>query len=168
MKIKGLLPAALAALLAVAIPIVVRANGSDTTITITISGPAVAIDIEVEPAEWAIESVQLNSSYTKDFTLVNRGSVRVDTTIAGTDAEGSGYRWQLGVFPGNNIYEIEYDIEGFGGTGNVTTTPTSFVQDLQKNHDKHFSLTVKTPLSGDSPGGGEAIQAIVTIHAVQG
>ena len=55
-----------------------------------------------------------------------------------------------------------------GGTGNVTTTPTSFVQDLKKDHSKHFSLTVKTPSSGDSPGGGEAIQAIVTIHAVQG
>ena len=167
MKIKGLLPVALAAVLAVAIPIVVRA-ANDATITITMSGPVVAINIEAEPAEWAIESVQLNSSYAKNFTLVNRGSVKVDTTIAGTDAEGSGYRWQLGVFPGNNIYEIEYDIEGFGGMGNVTTTPTSFVQDLQKNHDKHFSLTVKTPSSGDSPGGGEAIQAIVTIHAVQG
>ena len=164
---KGLLPVALAAVLAVAIPIVARAN-NDTTISFTMSGPAVAIDIEVEPAEWAIESVQINSSYAKNFTLVNRGSVKVDTTIAGTDAEGSGYRWQLGTFPGNNIYEIEYNIEGFGVTGNITTIPTSFVQDLKKDHSKNFSLTVKTPSSGDSPGGGEAIQAIVTIHAVQG
>jgi hypothetical protein len=115
MKTKGLLPVVLTAMLAVAIPLVARAN-NDATITITMSGPAVAIDIEVEPAEWAIESVQLNSSYAKDFTLVNRGSVKVDTTIAGTDAEGFGYRWRLRTFSGNNTYEIEYNIEGFGGT----------------------------------------------------
>lgn len=167
MKIKGLLPVALAALLAVVIPVVAQAK-NDATITITMSGPAVAIDIEVEPAEWVIESVQLNSSYAKDFTLVNRGSVKVDTTIAGTDAEGSGYRWRLRTFPGNNSYEIEYDIEGFGGTGNVTTTPTDFMQDLEEGQSKSFSLTVKTPSSGESPGGGEAIQTIMTIHAVQG
>jgi len=167
MKIKGLLPIVLAAVLAVAIPLVALAN-DDATITITMSGPAVAIDIEVEPAEWAIESVQLNSSYAKDFRLVNHGSVRVDTTIVGTDAEGSGYRWRLRAFSGNNMYEIEYDIEGFGGTGNVTMIPTDFVLDLEGGQSKNFSLTVKTPSSGDSPGGGEAIQAIVTIHAVQG
>ena len=167
MKIKGLLPVALAALLAMAIPLVALA-GNDATITITMSGPSVAIDIEVEPAEWVIDSVQLNSSYANDFTLINRGSVRVDTTIAGTDAEGSGYRWRLRAFPGNNAYEIEYDIEGFGGTGNVSIIPTDFVQDLEEGQSKDFSLTVKTPSSGDSPGGGEAIQATVTIHAVQG
>ncbi len=161
------LPTVLTALLAVAIPFVVRA-ANDATITITMSGPAVAIDIQVEPAEWEIESVQLNSSYTKDFTLLNRGSVRVDTTILGTDAEGTGYRWRLRTSPGNNTYEIEYDIDGFGGIGNVTTTPADFVQNLEKNHSMDFSLTVKTPTSGDSPGGGESIQAIVTIHAVQG
>ncbi len=164
---KGLLPVALAAVLAVAIPIMAQA-ASDATITITMSGPAVAINIEVEPAEWAIESVQLNSSYAKNFTLVNHGSVKVDTTIAGTDAEGSGYRWRLRTLPGNNMYEIEYDVEGPGGTGNVTTTPADFVQDLEEGESRDFSLTVKTPSSGDSPGGGEAIQAIVTIHAVQG
>ena len=167
MKRKGLLPVLLVAVLAVAIPITVQA-ANNATITITMSGPTVAIDIEVEPAEWAIDSVQLNSSYTKDFTLVNHSSVRVDTTIAGTDAEGSGYRWRLRGFPGNNAYEIEYDIEGFGGDGNVTTTPTDFVQDLEEGQSKDFSLTVKTPSSGDSPGGGEALQATVTIHAVQG
>ena len=167
MKIKVFLPVALATMLAVALPIVALAD-NDATITITMSGPAVAIDIEVEPAEWAIESVQLNSSYAKDFTLVNRGSVKIDTTIVGTDAEGSGYRWRLRAFPGNNMYEIEYDIEGFGGTGNVTMIPTDFVQDLEEGHSKNFSLTVKTPSSGDSPGGGETIQAIVTIHVVQG
>jgi hypothetical protein len=167
MKRKGLLPVVLLAVLAVAIPIAARA-ANDATITITMSGPTVAIDIEVEPAEWSIESVQLNSSYTKDFTLVNHSSVRIDTTIAGTDAEGSGYRWRLRGFPGNNAYEIEYDIEGFGGDGNVTTTPTDFVQNLEQDQSKNFSLTVRTPSSGDSPGGGEALQAIVTIHAVQG
>ena len=167
MKIRGLLPVVLVAVLALSIPIVALAN-NEATITITMSGPAVAIDIEVEPAEWEIESVQLNTSYIKDFTLINRGSVSVDTTIAGTDAEGSGYRWRLRTLPGNNIYEIEYDIEGIGGTGNVTTAPTDFVQDLGEDQSKDFSLTVKTPTSGDSPGGGEAVQAIVTIHAVQG
>jgi hypothetical protein len=167
MKRKGLLPVVLVAVLAVAIPITVRA-ANDATITITMSGPAVAIDIEVEPAEWTIDSVRLNSSYTKDFTLVNHSSVRIDTTIAGTDAEGSGYRWRLRAFPGNNAYEIEYDIEGFGGDGNVTTTPTDFAQDLEEGQSKNFSLTVKTPSSGDSPRGGEALQATVTIHAVQG
>ena len=158
---------ALVAILAVALPIVALAN-SDAVITITMSGPAVAIDIEVEPAEWEIEAVQLNSSYTKDFTLINRGSVRVDTTIVGTDAEGSGYRWQLCTLTGHNMYEIEFDIEGSGGTGNATLVPTDFVRDLEDSQSKNFSLTVKTPSSGDSPGGGEAIQAIVTIHAVQG
>ena len=167
MKAKGLLLTALVALIALSIPIVALA-GSDATITITMSGPAVAIDIEVTPAEWQIESVELNSSYLKDFTLVNRGSVKVDTTIMGTNAEGSGYRWWLGTFPSYNQYEIEYDVEGTGGTGNVTTNPTDFVQDLGKNQSKRFSLTVKTPTSGDSPGAGESIEATVTIHAVQG
>ncbi|UCB42399.1 MAG: hypothetical protein JSV77_08015 [Dehalococcoidales bacterium] len=167
MKVKGLLLTALAAMIALSIPIVALA-GSDATITITMSGPSVAIDIEVTPAEWQIEAVELNSSYLKDFTLVNRGSVRVDTTIMGTNAEGNGYRWWLSTFPGNNMYEIEYDIEGFGGMGNVTTIPTEFVQDLYKNQSQHFSLTVKTPTSGGSPGAGESIQATVTIHAVQG
>jgi hypothetical protein len=167
MKIKGLLPVVLVAVLAAAVPVAARA-GSDATITITMSGPSVAINIKVEPTEWEIDSVQLNSSYAKDFTLINCGSVRVDTTIVGTNAEGSGYSWQLGTVPGNNVYEIEYDIEGYGGTGNVTRTATSFVQDLQTNHSKEFSLTLKTPSSGDSPGGGESIQATVTIHAVQG
>ncbi|HEY41509.1 MAG TPA: hypothetical protein G4O18_06580 [Dehalococcoidia bacterium] len=167
MKIKGLILLVLAATLAVAVPIAAQA-ANDATITITMSGPTVAIDIEVEPAEWSIESVQLNSSYTKDFTLVNHSSVRVDTTIAGTDAEGSGHRWRLRGFPSNNAYEIEYDIEGPGGDGNITTTPTDFVQDLAQDQSKNFSLTVKTPSSGDSPGGGEALQATVTIHAVQG
>ncbi|HEY32150.1 MAG TPA: hypothetical protein G4O10_03480 [Dehalococcoidia bacterium] len=167
MKIKGPLLIATAAVIALSIPIVALA-GSNASITITMSGPSVAIDIEVTPAEWQIEAVGLNSSYLKDFTLVNRGSVRVDTTIMGTNAEGTGYRWELGTFPGYNQYEIEYDIEGFGGTGNVTTTPTSFVQDLNKNQSERFSLTVKTPTSGSSPGAGESIQATVTIHAVQG
>ena len=154
-------------MLAVALPMVALAH-DDATITITMSGPAVAIGIEVEPAEWTIESVQLNSSYIKDFTLINLGSVRVDTTIAGTNAGGSGYRWILRAFPGDNMYEIEYDIEGSEGTGNVTTIPSDFMQDLEGGQSKKFSLTVKTPTSGDSPGGGEAVQAIVTIHAVQG
>lgn len=167
MKIKGLLLIALTAIIALSIPIVALA-GSDATITITMSGPAVAIDIEVTPEEWQIEAVDLNSSYLKDFTLVNRGSVRVDTTIMGTDAEGAGYRWRLGTSPGNNRYEIEYDIGGAGGTGNVTTTPTDFVQNLNKNQSKRFSLTVKTPTSGDLPGAGESIEATVAIHAVQG
>jgi len=166
-KAKGLLLTALVAVIALSIPIVALA-GSDATITITMSGPAVAIDIEVTPAEWQIDAVELNSSYLKDFTLVNRGSVKVDTTIMGINAEGSGYRWRLGTSPGNNQYEIEYDIEGAGGTGNVTTTPADFVQDLNKNQSKRFSLTVKTPTSGDLPGAGESVQAIVTIHAVQG
>lgn len=167
MKAKGLLLLALAAVIALSIPIVASA-GSDATITITMSGPAVAIDIEVTPAEWQIDSVTLNSSYLKDFKLINRGSVKVDTTIVGTNAEGSGYRWWLSTSPGRNQYEIEYAIEGFGGAGNVTTSPTDFVQDLNKNQSKRFSLTVKTPTSGDAPGAGESIEATVTIHAVQG
>ena len=167
MKVKALLLTALAALIALSIPIVALAD-DDATITITMSGPAVAIDIEVTPAEWQIEAVELNSSYLKDFTLVNRGSVRVDTTIMGTNAEGAGYRWRLGTYPGYNQYEIEYDIEGAGGMGNVTTTLTDFVQNLNRNQSERFSLTVKTPTSGDSPGAGESIQATVTIHAVQG
>ena len=167
MRIKGLSLIALAAVIVLSIPIVALA-GSDATITITMSGPAVAIDIEVTPDEWQIDPVELNSSYLKDFTLINRGSVKVDTTIMGTNAEGTGYRWWLGTFPGYNQYEIEYDIEGAGGTGNVATAPTDFVQDLSKNQSKRFSLTVKTPTSGDSPGAGESIEATVTIHAVQG
>jgi len=166
-KAKGLLLAALATIIALSIPIVALA-GSSATITITMSGPSVAIDIEVTPTDWQISPVALNSSYLKDFTLVNRGSVKVDTTIMGTNAEGSGYEWWLSLFPGYNQYEIEYDIEGDGGTGNVTTIPTNFVQDLTKNHSRRFSLTVKTPTDGDAPGMGQSIQATVTIHAVQG
>ena len=166
MKAKGFLFVALAAVIALSISIAALAN-DNATITINMSGPAVAIDIQVEPATWDIESVQLNSSYAKDFTLANRGSIRVDTTIVGTDAEGAGYHWSLGSLPGDNTYEIEYDIEGMGGTGNVITTPTDFVQNLRSDQSARFSLTIKTPSAGGAPGAGEAMRATVTIHAVQ-
>jgi len=167
MKAKRLLPVALAAVVALSIVPVVLAD-EEATITITMSGPAVAIDIEVAPTEWEIRPVELNSSYTRDFTLSNTGSVEVDTTIVGTDAEGDGYRWRLSMSPGHNSYEIEFDIEGPVGPGNVSKTPTDFVTGLEEDDSKRFALTVKTPSSGDSPGGGETLQATVTIHAVQG
>lgn len=144
---------------------------SNATITITMAGPAVVIDIvdiSAAPASWEIKPVQLNSSYSKAFTLTNSGNVRVDTTIVGTDASGSGYHWVLDDHTGNNQYIIEYNVEGQTGTYNVITTPVDFVQNLAVEQSKNFLLTVKTPTAGELPEAGEAMQATITIHAVKG
>ena len=143
---------------------------SNATITIKMAGPAVVIDIvdiSAAPASWEIKPVQLNSSYSKAFTLTNSGNVRVDTTIVGTDASGFGYHWVLDDHADNNQYIIEYDVEGETGTYNVVTTQADFVQNLAEGQSNNFLLTVKTPTSGDLPGAGEAMQATVTIHAVK-
>ena len=155
----------------VVLNIAIAYAASDAAITITMSGPAVIIDIvdiSAAPASWEIKPVQLNSSYSKAFTLTNSGNVIVDTTIVGTDASGSGYHWVLNDNTGNNQYIIEYDVEGQAGTNNVVTTPVDFVQNLAEEQSKNFLLTVKTPTAGDLPGAGEAMQATITIHAVKG
>ena len=108
---------------------------TDATITITMSGPTVIIDIvdiSAAPPTWEIKPVNLNSSYSKAFTLTNNGNVRVDTTIVGTDASGSGYHWELDDHIGENKYVIEYDVEGQTGTYNVVTSPVDFVQNLDE------------------------------------
>ena len=144
---------------------------TDATITITMSGPAIIIeivDISAAPPTWEIKPVNLNSSYSKAFTLTNNGNVRVDTTIVGTDASGSGYHWVLSDNTTNNQYEIEYTLEGQIGTFNVMTTPVAFIQDLNQGQSKNFLLNLKTPMTGDIPGVSESMQATVTIQAVKG
>lgn len=144
---------------------------TDTTITITMSGPTVVIDvvdISAAPATWGIKPVNPNSSYSKAFTLTNNGNVRVDTTIVGTDASGSGYHWVLADHAADNQYAIEYTVEGQVGTFNVVTTPVDFVQNLDEGQSRNFLLVLRAPASGDILGVGGAMQATVTIQAVGG
>jgi len=145
---------------------------TDATITITMSGPTAIIidvvDISAAPATWGIKPVNLNSSYSKVFTLSNNGNVRVDTTIVGTDASGSGYHWVLADYAADNQYAIEYTVEGQVGIFNVVTTPVDFVQNLDEGQSRNFLLLLRTPASGDIPGEGGAMQATVTIQAVAG
>jgi len=144
---------------------------TDATITITMSGPAVIIDIvaiSAAPATWEIKPVNLNTSYSKAFTLTNNGNVRVDTTIVGTDASGSGYQWVLADYADNNQYAIEYTAEGKVGTFNVVTTPVDFIEDLDEGQSTNFLLILKTPTTGDIPGINGTMQATVTIQAVGG
>ena len=165
MKARVTFAAALALMLVAVVPLLVRA-ASTSAITIVMTGPAISVDISVEPTEWEISGVRLNSSYARSFTLTNTGSVDVATSIAGTDAEGSGYEWVLDTSPGQNRYEIEYDVEGQGRDGNVTPEPAGFIEKLTDGESRDFSLTVKTPTTGDVPAAGEALEATVSIRAV--
>ena len=125
----------------VVLNIAIAYAASDATITITMSGPTVVIgvvDISAAPATWEIKPVNLNSSYSKAFTQTNNGNVRVDTTIVGTDASGSGYHWVLADHAADNQYAIEYTVEGQVGTFNIVTTPVDFVQNLDEGQSRNF------------------------------
>lgn len=159
--------AAIALVLAAAVPAIVHATDDTATVTITMTGPAIAVDISAAPTGWEIRGVRLNASFSNSFTLSNVGSVTVDTTVAGTDATGPGFEWTLDTEPGDNQYEIEYDIDGPGGQGNVTTDPDDFVDGLAAGQSIDFGLTVKTPSAGDIPLGNESMQATVTIRAIE-
>ena len=166
MKARVAFATAVALILATVIPLIARAT-STSTITIVMAGPAVSVDITVEPAGWQISGVSLNSSYARDFTLTNTGTVDVETSIAGTDAVGSGYEWKLDTSPGQNQYEIQYEIDGPSGDGNVTLAPDAFIDRLREGAARDFSLTVRTPTGGGVPVAGEAVEATVTIRAVE-
>jgi hypothetical protein len=164
MKARVTFAAALAFVLVTVVPLIARATTS--TITIVMTGPAISVDISVEPTGWQISGVRLNSSYARSFTLTNTGTVEVETSIVGTNAEGSGYEWLLDTSPGQNRYEVEYDVEGPGQDGNVTLEATDFIERLTEGQSRDFSLTVKTPTAGDVPAAGEALEATVSISAV--
>lgn len=149
----------------------VLAADENATITITMEGPAVSIGIGVNSGTWTIPAVEANSTYSQTFTLTNNSNVTVDTTIKGTNATGSEYKWVLvnyaDTWPQSGAYAIVWSVEESEGSV-VAFEARDFIQNLPAGNSQNFNLTIHTPPEGGVfPAAGESLQATVTISAVQ-